>query len=339
VEVKLLAPRADVESTRPGRWGKIEVTALAAPPEGSDAAAWLAWARDEAVAEAVRLRKQWPFQIVASETFWPDAPLAHAVAQACGIPFTIKGRGYDVVAAHEQETRAAAVRAAAEAAALLLCVGEALARRLVQLGYPADKIAVHHTGLDRTAFRLREAGPLKSKLSPDGPLLLSVGNLYPLKGHHIVIDALTRIPEATLCIAGGGPQAERLETQIERLGLAGRARLLGFVPHLMLPSLMAAADVTVLASAQEGLANVWIESLACGTPVVTTDVAGGADVIRTPELGRIVPRDASAIARAVAELLAARPPRDRVAAAVAGFSWERNASELEAHLRGALAGR
>jgi glycosyltransferase involved in cell wall biosynthesis len=148
---------------------------------------------------------------------------------------------------------------------------------------------------------------------------------------------LARLPGAHLFVAGGGEEAGRLQARIDALGLQSRARLLGFVPHIMLPALMAAADVTVLASAGEGLANVWIESLAAGTPVVTTDVGGAREVIDRPAAGRIVARDSGAIAAAVAELLAAPPETHAVRAAAERFSWERNAQELESFLRALIA--
>src|SRR3546814_1697639 len=73
------------------------------------------------------------------------------------------------------------------------------------------------------------------------------------------------VPDATLLIAGDGPERGRLDALIVRLGLTDRVRLLGAVPHADLPRLIAAADVSALASSSEGLANAWVESLACGT--------------------------------------------------------------------------
>src|SRR5207253_1014089 len=109
-------------------------------------------------------------------------------------------------------------------------------------------------------------------------------------------------------------------------------------PHSELPGLLAAADVMVLPTVSEGLANVWVEALACGTPVVTSDVGGAREVIDRPEYGRLVPRDPAAIAAAVRALLADPPAPAAVREGAMRFSWDRNGAELAAHLK-ALAKR
>ena len=90
----------------------------------------------------------------------------------------------------------------------------------------------------------------------------------------------------------------------------------------------------VLPSEREGLANAWLEALACGVPLVIPDVGGAREVIDRPEAGRIVAREAGAIAAAVAEILASPPAPGDVRAAARRFSWERNGELLTAHLAG-----
>jgi glycosyltransferase involved in cell wall biosynthesis len=133
-------------------------------------------------------------------------------------------------------------------------------------------------------------------------------------------------------LVGDGPDRPWLERLAQQRGVAGRLRFLGSRPHDELPALLAAADVAVQPSSAEGLANVWVEALACATPVVTCDVGGARDAIDRPAAGRLVARDAEAIAGAVSELLAAPPSQEEVRAAAAKFSWERNAAELFDHL-------
>jgi glycosyltransferase involved in cell wall biosynthesis len=111
------------------------------------------------------------------------------------------------------------------------------------------------------------------------------------------------------------------------------------VPHADLPGLIAAADVMALASSSEGLANAWVEALACGTPIVIPDAGGAREVVTMSAAGRIVAREAGAFAEAIGELLADPPTPAQTAAAAAPFSWERNARELRAHLAGLVAGR
>jgi glycosyltransferase involved in cell wall biosynthesis len=89
----------------------------------------------------------------------------------------------------------------------------------------------------------------------------------------------------------------------------------------------------VLPSNSEGLANVWVEALACGTPIVITDVGGAREVLDRPEGGRLVARDTDAIAAAVQSLLADPPVQEEVRRLAERFSWEKNARELREHLQ------
>jgi glycosyltransferase involved in cell wall biosynthesis len=92
----------------------------------------------------------------------------------------------------------------------------------------------------------------------------------------------------------------------------------------------------VLPSEREGLANVWIESLASGTPILIADVGGAREVLDRPEAGRLVAREAGAIAAAAREMLASPPDSAAVRRCAERFSWERNGAELHAHLAGLL---
>src|SRR3546814_8664666 len=88
----------------------------------------------------------------------------------------------------------------------------------------------------------------------------------------------------------------------------------------------------VCSSDLEGLANVWVEALACGTPIVISDAGGAREGLDRPEAGRIVPREPSAITRAICDILADPPAPAVVRSAAARFSWGRNARELREHL-------
>jgi glycosyltransferase involved in cell wall biosynthesis len=113
--------------------------------------------------------------------------------------------------------------------------------------------------------------------------------------------------------------------------LSERVRFLGSRPHEEIPALLAAADVMVLPTVAEGLANVWVESLACGTPVVTTDIPGAAEAVDS-ECGRLVSRSPEAVAGAVRELLAAPIASELIRRKAERFSWQRNSAELVDHL-------
>jgi glycosyltransferase involved in cell wall biosynthesis len=103
---------------------------------------------------------------------------------------------------------------------------------------------------------------------------------------------------------------------------------LGSLDHTLLPVVLSAADAMVLPSVSEGLANAWVEALACGCPLVISDAGGATELMTRPQAGRIVERDAGAIAQAVNALLADPPDRAAVAATVDRFSWPAHAEGL-----------
>ena len=185
---------------------------------------------------------------------------------------------------------------------------------------------MHHTGVDLDAFRPAD------RSSPNAPLVASVGALIPRKGHDLTIRAVASLPGVRLKIAGEGPERAGLDRLIAELGVGDRVGMLGSIPHVDLPPLLAAADVLALPSSSEGLANAWMEALASGTPVVTCDVGGAREAIDRPEAGRIVAREPGAIAAAIADLLANPPDRSAVRAAAERFTWEANTAALVEHL-------
>lgn len=280
-----------------------------------------------------RLRRRFPFDVIAAQYFWPDGPAAARLARALRLPFSIKARGPDLLGPARRPRIRPQLIAAARAAGGLLSVSGGLKAEMVKLGMAGERIEIHYTGADRDLFRLRDRAEAKAALGLDGPVLLISGNIVPRKGQLKALEALALVPGATLLVAGRGPDLARLESRISELGLENRVRLLGLVDHEAMPLLNAAADVSVLPTTGEGLANAWVDSLACGTPVVTTDVCGAREAIDRPEAGRIVADDPAAIAAAIREILADPPAPEAVAGAADKFDWERNARELASHLR------
>ena len=295
----------------------------------------------KAMAEALipflrELRKSFEFDAVDAEFFWPDGVAAGHLAGALGVPFSIKARGSDVHYWGGQSGIRSQIVETGRSADGLIAVSAALKEDMARLGLPRAKIRVHHTGVDLELFRPMGRASAKRKLGVEGPLLVSVGALIPLKGQRLVIDALDHLPGATLILVGDGPERDALEREAARHG--GRVRFLGERPQSELPELLTAADAMVLPSEREGLANVWVEALACGTPIVISDAGGALEVVDRPEAGRITARDPSAIAEAVKAILAHPPEPGAVRKAAERFSWERNSRELFEHLSGLVQG-
>jgi glycosyltransferase involved in cell wall biosynthesis len=257
------------------------------------------------------IRRDFPFDVIDAEFFFPDGPAAVALGKWFGVPVSIKARGADIHHWGHTSGTVAQICDAGHRAAGLLAVSEAMKRDMAAVGIPAWRITVHRTGVDLDRFAPCDRIPAKSAFGIAGPLIVSVGALIPRKGHDIVIEATSALRGATLLIAGEGA-----------------------VPHGELPGLLAAADVMALASASEGLANAWVEALACGTPIVITDAGGAEEVVTDSAYGRIARRDSAAFAAAIADVLAAAPPQADVRRGAERFTWEANTAALYAHLRG-----
>jgi teichuronic acid biosynthesis glycosyltransferase TuaC len=291
-----------------------------------------------ALAQAVRpILAATSVDVIDASFFFPDGPAAVALGRELGVPVSIKARGADIHHWGRAKATARQVLGAGLAADGLLAVSAAMRDDMAALGIPADKVLVHHTGVDLDRFAPIDRVAAKAALGVSGPLVVSVGALIPRKGHDLVIDAVAGLPGVTLLIAGEGSERGALKAQIARLGLAGRARLLGSIQHADLPALIGAADVMALASSSEGLANAWVESLACGTPVVIPDAGGAREVVTGPDAGRIVAREAGAIGAAIAEVLADPPGQGAVRGFAERFTWAANTAALYAHLAGLVA--
>jgi teichuronic acid biosynthesis glycosyltransferase TuaC len=284
---------------------------------------------------ARRLHTEQPFDLVDAQFFHPDGLAAVRIGATLGLPVSIKARGADIQFWGLQPGTADQVRNAGLGATGLLAVSAGLVDDMSALGIPRDKITVHRTGLDTDLFRLYDRRMCRDQLGlpRDRPVLATVGALIPRKGQAFVIEALAQLPDAILLLAGKGDDEARLRALAARLGVADRVRFMGAVPHGELPILLNAADVFVLPSSSEGLANAWVEALACGTPVVTTPIPGAQELITDPSWGRLAARDSAVIADAVREVLAARPLPETVQQAVSGMSWQANAEALALHWR------
>jgi teichuronic acid biosynthesis glycosyltransferase TuaC len=168
-------------------------------------------------------------------------------------------------------------------------------------------------------------------------VLISVGGLVERKGMHRVIDVLPALLEHHpnlhyLIVGGASPEGDNraeLTAQVARLGLAERVHFLGSLPADELKWPLSASDVFVLATRNEGWANVFLEAMACGLPVVSTDVGGNAEVVCRDELGTIVPFGDSA---ALQQALDAALDKDWDRAAILDYArdnqWDKRVAQL-----------
>ncbi len=293
---------------------------------------------------AERLHAREPFDLVDAQFFYPDGPAAARIARALGLPLSIKARGADISHWGDKPYALKQMQAAAQQASGLLAVSKALKAEMTALGFPDDKIGVHYTGLDRELFRPRKRMKQRGKLAdrfnvrvPEGGHLVAcVGALIPRKGQEYVIRAIAGMDDVHAVFVGTGPQRESLSQLAYELDLPHRVHFLGSLDHGTLPMVLCASDAMVLPSASEGLANAWVEALACGTPLVITAAGGARELVQHPSAGRIVERTPAALAAGLREVFAADYPSKEVAANAARFSWEANAAALAEYYLGLI---
>jgi teichuronic acid biosynthesis glycosyltransferase TuaC len=240
------------------------------------------------------------------------------------LPVVVTARGTDVSLIPQFPRPRRLIQGAIAEAAALIAVSAALKEALVEIGAPEAKVTVLRNGVDTGLFHPpADRAKIRAALGVTRTLLISVGLLIERKGHHRTIEAMTQLPDFELIIAGEGPERDRLNALITRSGLADRVRLFGARPHADLPSLYGAADASVLSSSREGWANVLLESMACGTPVVASPIWGNPEVVRAPEAGVITRENTpDGIVEGVRRLFAALPSRAATRAYAEEFSWD-----------------
>ena len=275
------------------------------------------------------------FDVVDAQFFYPDGPAAMRVAAALDLPFSAKARGADISHFGHDPATAPQLLAAAGKAAGLLAVSDAMRRDMAAIGIDLAKVTTHYTGIDTARFHPGDRAAARVALGlDDAPMILTVGALIPRKGQDLVIEALAALPAVQYHLAGAGEAEGSYRALARRLGVADRVHFMGPVANAHLPMLYRAADIVVMPSASEGLANAWVEAIACGTPIVISDAGGAAELVTSHVAGRIAARSPEAIAQAVQAILANPPAPSDVTATLAGrFDWNRNGCELADHLR------
>lgn len=272
------------------------------------------------------IRQGFDFDLIDAHYYYPDGVAAGFVARLLNKPFVVTARGTDLNLIPNYPLPRKLILDTARRAAASIGVCSALMDSLAELGGDPAKLKVFRNGVDLERFAPESRAEARQRLGL--PLarrqLLSVGHLIERKGHHLAIEALPLLPaDFDLVIVGGGAERAALEALAVRLGVSSRVRFAGVVAQTELKWWYGAADILLLCSSREGWANVLLEGMACGTPVVATNIWGTPEVVSSTDAGLLMrERSAAALAEAVLALWAAYPERERVRRHAEGFSWE-----------------
>jgi glycosyltransferase involved in cell wall biosynthesis len=274
------------------------------------------------------LRQRWDC-LIGSWVF-PDAVAVTALGRLLRIPVIAKAHGSDVNVYTRTLLRRIQIRWALRRCAAVMCPSRALAARLTEIGIPGDRLHTIPNGVD-LAIMHRIAPDLARReldVPQDARLILYVGNLLESKGCGDLFSAFLKVtelePRALLVYVGAGPLRGRIEKDADAAGLSARVRFAGRLPHDRLNQWYSAADLLCLPSHAEGMPNVVLEALACGTPVVATPVGGIPDVLgeRTGALSPV--GDPQALSRAIIETLHRDWTPELLQSHVATLDWDGN---------------
>ncbi|MBV7299738.1 glycosyltransferase family 4 protein [Enterovibrio paralichthyis] len=277
--------------------------------------------------QARQLQEQgFDFDVIDGHYFYPDGVAIEQAATRLGKPFTVTARGTDINLIPQFPAPKKAIQTVLQKSGHNMAVCEALRQTMIALGAAPNSVTTLRNGVDLTLFPFADTAKQADlrqqlKLPSHQPVVLSVGHLIERKGHHLVIDAMKNVPDAVLVIAGSGPEEKALHKQVHNNGLASRISFVGSVSQKELAQYYGAANALVLASSREGWANVLLESMACGTPVVASNIWGTPEVVRTADAGLLVERTPEAIAAGMNALLTSPPLRSDTRRYAEQFDW------------------
>lgn len=284
-----------------------------------------------------RLCQDLRIDLIDAHFAYPDGYAATLLGKWLRLPVSITLRGKE-----ERQSRTSVkgpLIRALQSADRLICVSEALRRFAIASGASPEKALVIGNGVDLAKFHPVPKVDARRKLGlpTECQVLISVGGLVERKGFHRVIDCLSalapRFPDLHYLIAGGsspeGDISERLRRQVVTMGLTDRVHFLGAVSPNDLKVAYSAADVFVLATSYEGWANVFLEAMGCGLPVVTTLVGGNAEVVQSTELGTLVEfGDGDALIAAIDAALRKEWDRNQIMNYAQANSWDTRVARL-----------
>ena len=287
----------------------------------------LAWTLKRTLKKLIRLKADEgkSFKLIDGHYFFPDGVAIAKAAKSVGLPFCCTARGTDINLIPENPLAKKMVLKVFEESVYNFAVCQALKDEMVALGAAPEKTSVLRNGVDLELFAWSDnekQKQLKADLGIKGHLVVSVGGLVERKGHHLTIEAVANLPNTNLVIVGDGPELASLLALCTKLQILDRVTFTGALRQAEVNQWFMAADCSVLASSREGWANVLLESMASGCPVVATDVWGTPEVVQNNQVGRLCERTVASIKSTTEQLLHSKILRNEVREYTEIFDWK-----------------
>lgn len=273
-------------------------------------------------------------------SYWahPDGDAGVRAARMLGAKSAVIIGGSDVLLLTKEPKRCEQIKRVLRESDAVLAVCEGLKDRAVELGAAPERVHRLYQGIDPEVFCQddRAAARERLNLSATDPAFVWVGRMVGVKRLDVLVEAFDRVvkqrPDAKLYLLGEGAAEQPVRQLVESRGLSDSIIFVGAVQQSELPDWYRAADATLLSSESEGLPNVLRESLACGTPWVSTNV-GSVEEIAAVDHSIIVPiGDVAALADGALQIL--DPLYRNGAAAYHAKTWRDTATKVQRLLSG-----
>ena len=324
-DVRIMVPTPYFPSWMPGRanwkrWNRVERTHVfpsglrATYPRYFSFPGTATWSQGVAMAYGVKRELAafddgWIPDVIDGHFAFPDGYAACRLGKKIKAPVVITCHGSDLRQYPEIPVAGAMTRWVLRNADRVISVSSDLQRRSIELGCTKERSVFLTNGVDPEKFAVRDQADCRSRLGLplDRKIGVYVGFLIDRKDQTLILQALYEIRKRgesppLVALVGDGPNRQKLEREIRELNLANDVILAGQRSHDEVALWMGAADWLLLSSSSEGWATVYFEAMACGRPVLTSNVSSAHDAINSPDFGKVVePRSAPAFASAMIE--------------------------------------
>lgn len=322
-DVRVMAPTPYFPSWLPGReewkkWGAVERDGYfpagirVTYPRYVSIPGLATWFQGVAMAHSVSRELAlnydgWQPDVIDGHFVFPDGYAAMRLGQALGVPVVVTCHGSDLRLYPDIPIAGTMTRKTLRQANRIVSVSSDLKRRSIELGCPSERAVFLTNGVDPAKFLVRSQAVCRTQLGlpADRKMGVYVGHLIDRKDQSLILRALAEMRSRgaqppLIVLVGDGPNRQRLQNEVAHLGLESDVIMAGQRSHDEVALWMGAADWLLLSSSSEGWATVYFEAMACGRPVITSNVSSAKDAIHQPSYGIVVePRTPEAFATAM----------------------------------------
>jgi len=297
------------------------------------------------IKKILKIKDKFKFDIILASWIFPDGCAACRIGRKLNVPVVVTALGTDIHQYAYFPLRKKIIFKELESAKAVVTVSRSLAKILEGRGFPVDKLCVIYYGVEQNIFHPADKSETRKMLglSQDEKIILFVGNLLPVKDPLLTLDSFfvlehkLGVQNSRLIFIGSGPLEKKLRNRAKLYNITDKIVFAGKKRVEETAKFMQAADVLCLTSHNEGVPNVVLEALSCGTPVVTTKVGGIPEVLSDDITSVMVDsRSPEIIARAILDILNTKYDRNVLSKYAGKYKWEQTALEYHELLKQVL---